>query len=268
MSSNSNSFYDYLTSFKINENNIDDWYKKLKFVTISKNVIKILNRYEVSNLEEYFNLIKYNIKNSKNIKKIKEKYETIKKKELLEEQELEKERINKLLKTSIKKINDNLIIKMLTDENEEDASKLYIQFKEIMGENKEDAEDYVKDFILKNIMFGLFKDNELIAFVIIDYNKKFKIDYNDNINDTFYIQEILVDYKYTNNKYGELLMNYCIYRCPSNISYISLMTKEINIAMKKLAEKLEFKLQERKSGDSLNPLLYIRNNDKIERKSY
>jgi len=156
---------------------------------------------------------------------------------------------------------------MLHDEDEKDAIKLYINFKKIMEESEIDADKHTQDFILKNIMFGIFENNILAGFVIIQYSRKFKID-NGELVDTFYIQELLIDEKFTKKKYGELLIKYCILRCPIDKLYISFMTMPTNKGMIKIANKLGFILQEAKSGDKKHSLLFIKINDKLEKSLY
>ena len=68
---------------------------------------------------------------------------------------------------------------MITEDDEEDAIKLYTLFKETMNEDIEKVKDYTEDFILKNIMFGIFIDDVLVGFVIIQYSRLFKIDNNE-----------------------------------------------------------------------------------------
>jgi Fe-S-cluster-containing dehydrogenase component len=73
---------------------------------------------------------------------------------------------------------------------------------------------------------------------------------------------------FTKKKYGELLIKYCILRCPIDKLYISFMTMPTNEQMIKIAKKFNFVLQSHSSGDKKHSLLYIRNNDKIERELY
>lgn len=63
---------------------------------------------------------------------------------------------------------------MTYDDNKK-AIELYQKFKIIINEDIENIEDYIEDFILKNLIFGIFKYDELLGFVIIDYSKKFNI---------------------------------------------------------------------------------------------
>ena len=48
---------------KVNNSNIDKWEKKLKFLSLNNLQRKNLKRYEVDDLNEYINLIKYSIDN-------------------------------------------------------------------------------------------------------------------------------------------------------------------------------------------------------------
>jgi hypothetical protein len=58
-------------------------------------------------------------------------------------------------------------------------------------------------------------------------------------------------------KYGEKLFNYILNKCPSNLKYISFMTNVDNKAMYKIAEKNNFILQKKSSGDINNTSLFI-----------
>ena len=153
---------------------------------------------------------------------------------------------------------------MITEDDEEDAIKLYTLFKETMNEDIEKVKDYTEDFILKNIMFGIFIDDVLVGFVIIQYSRLFKIDNNEEKIPTFYIQELLIHPDYRGKKLSKYLLQYCIYRCPKSMKYISLMTMPDNIALQKVAESVGFIKQKSISGDKKHSLLMIKNMDKVE----
>lgn len=244
--------------------NIKIWENKLR--TMTHLIPKImLKRYGVNNIDEYKSLIKSNIDNQENLNKIKEVYDNnlkIAQKLAAEEQKVI---IAKLVKESIKRANESVKLQMLTKRNYKKAKKLYIDFKTIMEENTEDANINIADFIIKNTIFGLFVDKELAGIIIIDKNKKFRIDNQPEKVETFYIQEMIIDHKYTGRGYGNLLINYAILRCPPEIKYISYMTMPSNKPMIAIGKKFNFILQERPSGDPKHSLLFIRENDKVER---
>ena len=224
---------------------------------------KILLRYEVSSVPEYIELVTDALKND-SVGKINDLYEKNKKKELESVLKKEKETLKTKIEDSISKLSDNTIIRMLTEEDEEDATKLYIMFKETMNEDIEKARDYTQDFILKNIMFGIFINDVLAGFVIIHYSKSFKIDFQTEKVPTFYIQELLIHPSYRGKKFSKFLLEYCIYRCPKDKMYVSLMTMPDNIALQKVAESVGFTKQDTPSGDSKHSLLMIKNMDKLE----
>jgi ribosomal protein S18 acetylase RimI-like enzyme len=246
---------------------LDKWKRQLKFIILNKQQIKILNRYGISNKEEYIKLIETNINDEEAMRKIIELYNINRDIEIEKEKKEEKKRIETLLKESIKYRDDNVKIKMLTEKYEKRAAKLYINFKKIMEEDIDEVEYYVNDFILKNIIFGIFENKKLVGIIIINYSKEFKIDSGEKVK-TFYIQELIVDRKYTGKGYGDILIKYCILRCPNDMKYISFMTMPENKAMINIGIKNNFMQQEITSGDPKHSLLFIRINDKIERNLY
>jgi len=258
-------FYCKITQMNVTSSNIKIWENKLRSMafTIPKTM---LNRYDVTNVDEYKSLIKSNIDNPEILNKIQEVYENKVKIAKKIEAEEQKARLVKLVKESIKRANKNVKLQMLTKRNYKKATQLYINFKKIMEEDTEEAHEYIQDFIIKNLIFGLFVDKELAGIIIIDKNKKFIIDnHPDKKVETFYIQEMIIDHKYTGRGYGNLLINYAILRCPPEMKYISYMTMPSNKPMIAIGKKLNFVLQERPSGDPKHSLLFIRENDKVER---
>ena len=224
---------------------------------------KILLRYGVSNIDEYFQLVFDALKNN-TVEVLEKKYENNKIQYIQESSQKEKQLLKNKIEESISKISENTIIRMITDEDEDEATKLYIMFKETMHEDIEKARDYTQDFILKNIMFGIFIDELLVGFVIIHFSKSFKIDSQSQKVTTFYIQELLIHPSYRGNKLSKSLLEYCIYRCPKDKMYVSLMTRPDNKALQKIAKSVGFVEQNSPSGDSTHSLLMIKNMDKIE----
>lgn len=235
--------------------NINLWERKINFEIISK---KRLNYFNISDKKDYILLIKSNINNPDKLKEIYKLYKTnqIIASEVLEASEKQKQEL--LYINSISKINETTLIRLLLFSDNNNALDLYKEYKQ-----DKDLNDYISDYILKNQIYGIFINNILIGCVIIN-TKSFFID-NDNKNEnendekiqTYYIQEIFITNDYKNMKYGEKLFNYIITKCPSNLKYISFMTKSDNKAMYKIAEKNNFILQKKLSGDINNPSLFI-----------
>jgi len=235
--------------------NINLWERKINFEIISK---KRLNYFNISDKKDYILLIKSNINNQEKLKEIYKLYKMnqIIASEVLEASEKQKQEL--LYINSISKINENTIIRLLLYSDNDNALNLYKEYK-----SEEYLNDYISDYILKNQIYGIFiNNNNLIGCAIIN-TKLFIIDDNDNDNDndakklTYYIQEIFITNDFKNKKYGEKLFNYIINKCPSNFRYISFMTNTDNKAMYKIAEKNNFILQKKSSGDINNPSLFI-----------
>jgi ribosomal protein S18 acetylase RimI-like enzyme len=252
----------------VNETNIDKWIKRLKITTLNNLQKKILKRYDVSSINEYIELIKTNIDKKDKLTEINNLYIKNKNKDLEEEKQKETDRLNKLLKESVKRNNNDVKLRMLTDKDQKKAADLYIKFKTLMEEDTEEAYNYVEDFILKNIIFGIFDKKEMAGIIILDYSKSFKIDNMSSKVNTFYIQELIIDDKFRGKGYGNLLISYAILRCPKDMDYISFMTMETNIQMINIGRKFNFVRQITPSGDKKHNLLFIRTNDKIERDLY
>ena len=237
--------------------NVNLWERKINFDTISQ---KRLNYFNISDKKDYILLIKTNINNPDKLKEI---YKLYKINQIIASEELEaseKQKQELLYINSISKINNNITIRLLLSSDYNNALDLYKEYK-----SDENLNDYISDYILKNQIYGIFiNNNNLIGCAIIN-TKLFIIDDNDNDNDndndakklTYYIQEIFITNDFKNKKYGEKLFNYIINKCPSNFRYISFMTNTDNKAMYKIAEKNNFILQKKSSGDINNPSLFI-----------
>jgi ribosomal protein S18 acetylase RimI-like enzyme len=254
---------------EVHLDNISKWGKLLNsasFPSLLPVHKKILARYGTSSMDEYRELIKTALQN-KTVDKIVDVYNTKKKLEVEKDLQKEKENLKNKITNSIKSISDNTVIRMLTDDDEDDATDLYILFKETMGEDVDEAREYTQDFILKNIMYGIFIDEKLVGFIIIKYCKKFQIDFYTDKIDTFYIQELLIDPEFRGKSLSKYLIEYCIYRCPKNQKFISLMTSPDNIPLQKVAKSLGFVQQDVASGDSKHSLLMIKNMDHVENMS-
>ena len=249
----------YILKMDINKNNIDRWERlliKSKSHSLSLAEKKLITDYGISDLNEYITLIKTNINDYSRLTEIINNYNQRKKERLQLERKKDEEELEIIIKNSIKisKIDNNIIIKLLIKDYRKKAIELYEKFKH----NSTELEDNIDDFILKNIIFGIFEKDELVGIVIICNNRKFTI--GEKIA-TFYIQELFIDDKYRRRGYADLLFKYCILLCPPNIKNITFMTSSSNIPMINLAKKYNFVLYEKASGDCDNPLLYIRDND-------
>jgi len=242
------------TNIILSNNNLEKLQKTIKVSLTIPN--KIYRRFGVSNSIEYIKLIKDNIDD---LSKIFKKYQINKAEEIRKDLEKEKSNYESIIANSIKRINDNIMIKLL-EENNDIIKSLYKKLKIVMDEKIEDNEisEYLDDFILKNNIYGIFQINILFGFIVIENNKKFIID-SSNISkiDTYYIQEIFIDDEYRKKGYGKELMIYIIEKVPENHRYISLMTTPDNNEMIKLACSLGFKQQNISSGDPKHSLLFI-----------
>jgi hypothetical protein len=228
--------------------NIKLWERKINFETINQ---KRLNYFNISDKKDYILLIKTNINNPDKLNEI---YKLYKNNQIIASEELEaseKQKQELLYINSISKINTNITIRLLLSSDSDNALKLYKEYKQ-----DDNLNDYISDYILKNQIYGIFINNNLIGCAIIN-TKLFIIDDNDNKKLTYYIQEIFITNDFKNMKYGEKLFNYILNKCPSNLKYISFMTNVDNKAMYKIAEKNNFILQKKSSGDINNTSLFI-----------
>jgi len=253
-------FYCKLTLIDVTPKNIKLWKKKLELLDI-KVPKSFFNKYGMDTKDEYIKIIEMNINDQNKINEMIRLFDKNSEKVLEKETEKEEKRIDKLVKKSIRKINENVNIRMLIEKDETEAIVLYMQYKIYMNENTEEVKMCVNDFIIKNIIYGIFELRELVGIIIIDL-KKFKIDDYCEKVDTFYIQEMIIEEKRRCKGYANILVNYIIQRCPNDIKYISYMTMPTNDAMIKIGNKNNFKLQKITSGDKKHSLLFIkRKND-------
>lgn len=266
----------------LNDENIKDWEKLVKFsYTITKNK---LNLFCCDNKEDYIKLINTNINNADNIIKIysvfkqkqQEYYEKIEATIKAEKEKLYNDSIKYVYITSGRIIfytnsveyfkvispSRSIMIRILNDDDIDNAYILYTDYKKTTGDEiyEDDIKSHVQQFILNDNMYGIFEKNILIG-ICIKSTKKFNIDGINSKIDTFYIQEIFVNRNYKGRKLGECLFKYILdYIVSSDFKYISFMTQETNKAMHKIAYNYDFIRQVKSSGDSKNPVLYIKNN--------
>jgi len=250
-------FYCYITNFNVNKSNHLHWKQLLsKIQNLNVAYTNFINKYGADNILQYYEIIS-NALIDDNIDDVISKFNINTKININKDLLTEQSRLKEIISNSIE-IVDGYTIRMLITDDQQDAIDLYIKFKECMKEDKKDIV-YVEDFILKNVMFGIFdNNNNLAGFVIIDFNKKFKLEKNNKLN-TFYIQEIYIDNKYQGNGLGTKLFKYAISKCPpKDTKYITLMTKYENLAMIKIAENNGFIKHQKPSGDPHNQLLMLK----------
>lgn len=268
-------FHCIITQTNVTLDNVPKWVKTLRtrcFMTSSNDKSlataykNILIRYGVTNIEEYIQLVTKSLE-SDNIQEINKMYEQKKTMDIAENLTKEEHNLQNKVKESISKISipnlhnssENGIIRMLTTDDEDDATELYVVLKQFLKENIENAREYVQDFILKNVIYGIFiNDNTLAGFVIVRPSKYFNIDVCQEKVPTFYLQELIIHPKYRGNKFSKYLLEYCIIRCPQDKMYMSLMTTPENYALQFIAESVGFVKQQLSSGDSNNPILMIK----------
>ena len=253
-----------ITNMKVSLENFSKWQKLFKAKPMVPAYQKIIRRYGAESVEDYFKLIKDALENN-TIDELVAKYEKLKTLEMSVDMEKEKKNLLAKIEASKSIVKDNIIIRMLTDADESNARRLYILFKETMEEDIEEAIEYTQDFILKNIMFGIFVGEVLAGFIIINYSKSFRIDGCPEKVPTFYLQELLIDPHFRGQKLSKFLIEYCIFKCPKDMKYISLMTMPTNAPLIKVAESCGFMKQDLPSGDPKHSLLMIRNMDRVER---
>lgn len=249
-------FYCCITNINVNKNNLLHWSKLLsKNQTLNIALTKFINKYGANNINQYYDIISNAIVNGNINDKI-INFNTQTNININNDLTKEQHRLKELI-TNSKETIDGYIIRMLISDDQTNAINLYIKFKEFMNEDKKDVE-YIEDFILKNCMFGIFDNNNLAGFVIVDFKRTFQLEEHSKI-DTFYIQEMYIDDKYQKYGLGTKLFKYAIAKCPENIKHITLMTRYENLAMIKIAETNGFIKQLKPSGDPYNQLLMLKN---------
>lgn len=271
------SYREPLTDMVINSSNLDNWKKRLSYITrfperLLLNLdIKTFPTDVNKRRELYFEKIKLFIdnksvnllnnliainKSNRNLVDRREEYNDIMR------------QYNKGIKEYYDANNEKIIVRLVTIKNN-DKFMAYLQYYNYKKKTKdkytpESITKDVNDYILKHQMYGIYSSetNLMLGFLIIRKNRMFKIDKNSSgskntkIN-TFYIQEVFVDKNTRGRKLGKILLNYAILLCPINKKYISLMTYNGNI-MANIATSMNFKLQTEESGCPVNKLLFIR----------
>lgn len=267
---NRQSYLEPLTNMEIDEKNIDKWRAKLKYVTIVPNTI--LRNVNIEELptdinkrkELYYNRVSFFINRKaphllKNLVTINKRNREVdeRKKEYIDIMR----RYDKSIKYFEDKLGTKVLVRMVLN-TKSDKIKAYLQYYKYKKTTKDSCDkdkiiNIVDDFILKNLMFGLYVDDIMTGFLIIKKTRCFKIDNIDEKVPTFYIQEVFIDSQWRRRKLACILLEYAILCCPINKKYISLMTFEgnnmVNIAISK-----GFVLQQTNSDCNVNKLLFIR----------
>ena len=239
-----------LTNIKVTCDNIEFWKKNVKNVSLNIAYHKLIKRFGATDISDYINIIENGFHNNE-IDIIIKNYEKIKNNDLNEIHKKENEAFQIKIKNSFHSLDNNIYIRMLDYNDMKDAIKLFINFFKIFDIVLENPEK-----ITHNLIFGLFINNNLEGYIVVNENRKFKTDFSPNKEiDTFYIQEMFIDFQHRNKKLGKALFKYAIEQSSNFI--ISLMTTPNNISMIKIAEYYGFIAQSISSGDDLHSLLMI-----------
>lgn len=245
------SYYCSVTGLTVTQENIDKWTKLVKIYGATPGALRMMNRYGAKSVEQFCQLIKKSIEDN-TVDDVVNKY--IQKRQNLSiiSDNIEKNQTRKIIANSKRIISKTVSIIMLSEKNQDEAFKMYEQFKESIGDDYE--LDHVQDFILKNLMFGLFVGKRLVGFTVIKENRKFQTDISDE-ESTYYIQDMYVVKEYRGKGFGKLLMDYCQEKSSKTMS---LMVMPQNTSMIALAQKCGFVKQQVGSGDTKHSLLMIK----------
>ncbi len=269
--SDSNKFYDPLTKMYVSKSNIEAWSKKLKYAHSApnhflENIDITVDKKENIDVKKqlYYEKIKMFINN--NSEHLLNRLISVNKsKSLLEERREEYNEIMRLYNKSMKEYQDirgkKIVIRQVLNKNKDKfmACLQYYNYKKLTKDTytPDGLVREVDDFILKNLLYGLYSDDLMIGFLIIKKSRYFKIDGVSDKVDTFYIQEVYIDKSMRGRKLGKILLDYALLICPINKKYISLMTYDGNI-MANIAKSYGFELQNEESGCPVNKLFFVR----------
>lgn len=266
------SYDEPLTSMKINITNLNDFKKKLKYVHGIPD--RLLMSLEITDIpyglekkkEVYYKEIERYIKNNK-IKLLKNIININNSNRNIIDRYKEYKQLEEKLQKSIKQFQDKnnatVIVRLLKDTHRDKILAFfhYSNYKKISKKsiNKSNIAKYIEDFILKKKMYGMFINNIMVGFMIIESSRKFITDFSNNEKiDTFYIQEIYIDNNYRRRNLASILLQYAILRCPLHKNYISLMTYETNPMMLVAQKCCNFIIQKTSSGCPFNTKLLIK----------
>jgi ribosomal protein S18 acetylase RimI-like enzyme len=273
-------YYEPLTSMHINKLNLDQFKKKLKSVyIIPNNMLKNLDIHtDTIDINEkkklYYERIETYISRG-NPKLLSNLISINKSKKDIEDRKKEYNNILRIYNKSIKNFKDkydnDVVVKLIIDTplNKTTSYFHYYNYKIHAKENtdKKYIMDNVDDFILKNLMYGLYINELLIGFLIIKTSRKFNVDFSSEKIDTFYIQEVYIDKNYRERRLATLLLQYAILICPINKKYISLITYESNPMLKLSQLCCKFILQQTETKCPVNKKLLIRKMEEEDFKS-
>ena len=266
----SNKYKDPLTRMEVDESNLEKWKNQLKFVSVIPNHILLnmdikTNNGSIQNKKDlYFDRVKTFITNKSG--HLLNKLITINKSHrILEERKTEYNDIMRKYNKSIKEYKDQdgktVVVRLVLNKNK-DKMMAYLQYYNYKKKTR-DVYDInsiiseVQDYILKQQLYGLYVGDLMMGFLIIKKSRQFNIDGEDNMVDTFYVQEVFIDINMRGKRLGKILIDYSILLCPINKKYMSLMTYEGN-NMVNIATANGFVLQKKASVCPVNKLLFIR----------
>ena len=266
----SNKYKDPLTRMEIDESNLEKWKNQLKFVSVIPNHILLnmdikTNNGSIQNKKDlYFDRVKTFITNKSG--HLLNKLITINKSHrILEERKKEYNDIIRKYNKSIKEYKDKdgktVVVRLVLNKKKE-KMMAYLQYYNYKKKTR-DVYDInsiiseIQDYILKQQLYGLFVGDLMMGLLIIKKSRQFNIDDEDNMVDTFYVQEVFIDINMRGKRLGKILIDYSILLCPINKKYMSLMTYEGNNIVN-IVTANGFVLQKKASVCPVNKLLFIR----------
>jgi hypothetical protein len=268
----SETFYEPLIQMNISSKNLEDWKKKIKNsnfipnhlltkldITPPKNDLETKKKLYIERIETFLkagnakmlsNLVRINQKN-KELQDIKSEYD------------INMYKFNRSIQHFKDKQGVDVEVKLVVRSplHKGIAYYHYLKYKKLANEFKDEKDIIasVDDFILKHKMYGLYVDDLLVGFMVIEKSRSFNIDglpENEKVP-TFYIQEIYIDNNYRKRDLAKIFIQYAIMICPTKTKYISLMTYDGN-PIAKISQSYKFVLQSTPSGCHVNKLLLIR----------
>ena len=268
----SETFYEPLIQMNINSKNLEDWKKKIRKSNFIPNhllskfdIIPLTNDIETKKnlyIERIETFLKGgNVKMLSNLFRINQRNKELE--DIKSEYDINMYKFNRSIQHFKDKQGVDVEVKLV------DRSPLhkgiayyhYLKYKKLAKEFKDEKDIIasVDDFILKHKMYGLYVDDLLVGFMVIQKSRSFNIDglsENEKVP-TFYIQEIYIDNNYRKRDLAKIFIEYAIMICPTKKKYISLMTYDGNPIVK-ISQSYKFVLQSTTSECQVNKLLLIR----------
>ena len=268
----SETFYEPLIQMNINSKNLEDWKKKIRKSNFIPNhllskldIIPLTNDIETKKnlyIERIETFLKGgNVKMLSNLFRINQRNKELE--DIKSEYDINMYKFNRSIQHFKDKQGVDVEVKLV------DRSPLhkgigyyhYLKYKKLAKEFKDEKDIIasVDDFILKHKMYGLYVDDLLVGFMVIQKSRSFNIDSlseNEKVP-TFYIQEIYIDNNYRKRDLAKIFIEYAIMICPTKKKYISLMTYDGNPIVK-ISQSYKFVLQSTTSECQVNKLLLIR----------